>query len=41
MQQEDGLSREQIHGIIDSGNYLQGMKRRMRTILVLYNWLIA
>jgi transposase len=35
------VEREQIHGITDSGNYLQGMKRRMRTILVLYNWLIA
>ena len=28
---------EQIHGITDSGNYLQDMKRRMRTILVFYN----
>ena len=32
------VEREQILGIItDSGNYLQDMKRRMRTILVLYN----
>ena len=32
------VEREQIHGItIDSGNYLQGMKRRIKTILVLSN----
>ena len=30
--QEDGLFREQTHGITDSGNYSQGMKKRMRTI---------
>ena len=32
--QEDGLQREQTHGITDSGNYLQGMKKRMKTTLV-------
>jgi len=31
------VEREQILGIIDSGNYLQGMKRKRRTILVLSN----
>ncbi len=32
------VEREQIHGItIDSGNYLQGLKRRIKTILVLSN----
>ena len=35
--QEDGWLRELIHGITDSGNYLQGMKRKMKTIFVLYN----
>ena len=32
------IEREQIHGTItDSGNYLQDMKRRIKTILILYN----
>jgi hypothetical protein len=33
IQQEDGSLREQINGIIDSGSYLQDMKRKTRTIL--------
>ena len=35
--QVDGLLSEQIHGLIDLGNYLQEMKRRIKTILVLCN----
>ena len=31
------VEKEQIHGITDSENYLQDMKRRTRTILVLSN----
>jgi Transposase DDE domain len=34
---EDGLWKEQIHGIIDSGNYLHDMRRRKRITLVLCN----
>ena len=31
------VEREQIHGMRNSGNYLQGMKRMIKTILVLSN----
>ena len=34
--QVDGLLSEQTHGITGSGNCLQDMKRRLRTILGLY-----
>ena len=34
----DGLSREQTLGIIDSESCLQGMKRRLRTTLDWFNY---
>jgi hypothetical protein len=39
--QEGGLWRGQIHGIADSGDYLQVMKRRWRIILVWYNCIVV
>ncbi|CAN5887185.1 hypothetical protein BH23THE1_BH23THE1_29570 [soil metagenome] len=35
----DGLSSVLIRGITDSGNFSQGMKRRMKTILGWYSFL--